>query len=111
MHRESTQFQKGHSGNPGGRPKQPNVLRTKCRELTEELIERLRQIAEKADTDATSIAAAKLILAYGYGAPDSAPLEDKEEEELRERWSVKEGREMLAELRRLRSEAEPAEHQ
>jgi hypothetical protein len=35
------------------------------------LVERLDRLATKADSDSASIAAIKLLLAYGYGTPDN----------------------------------------
>lgn len=73
-------WKRGQSGNPGGRPKANIALRTKCRELDDEMLERLKVIAHVADTDAASVAAIKLLLAYGHGAPESKPIPDDEEE-------------------------------
>lgn len=47
-------WKRGQSGNPGGRPKANIALRTKCRELDDEMLERLKVIAHVADTDAAS---------------------------------------------------------
>lgn len=57
--------------NPGGRPKSNVELRARCRDLSESLIERLHRLALRADSDAASVAAIKLLLAYGYGTPES----------------------------------------
>lgn len=72
-------FQRGQSGNPGGRPKGNAALRAKCRDMDDELLERLRAIAMVADTDAASVAAIKLLLAYGHGAPEAKPLDDDDD--------------------------------
>lgn len=69
----------GQSGNPGGRPKAHAALRQKCRDLDEENIKRLQEIAKNGDTDAASVAAIKLLLAYGHGAPPAKPLDEDDE--------------------------------
>jgi len=72
---------KGQSGNPAGRPKSHVALRQKCRDLTDELVERLRQLAKGADSDAASVSAIKLLLAYGHGAPEAKPIDDESDEQ------------------------------
>lgn len=75
MSREATQFQKGQSGNPGGRPKRKLITDALLAELkttvgrgqrtrAEQLARRLVRLACAGD-----VAAAKLILAYTEGAP------------------------------------------
>lgn len=64
-------FEKGKSGNPAGRPKMDPALRKTIRDMSPELFERLRAIAMSADSDASSVSAIKLILAYAWGQPGS----------------------------------------
>jgi hypothetical protein len=59
-------------GNPGGgRPKIRKDLQALCQQSTAQNVERLRYLAENGDPS-ESIAAIKLLWAYGYGMPTQA---------------------------------------
>ena len=61
-------FQKGVSGNPGGRPKENNEVKAAAREYTIEAIERLA-FWLKSDNAKASVAAATSLLDRGWGKP------------------------------------------
>lgn len=60
-------FQKGKSGNPGGRPKEIAELKTLAREHTPEVIKTLGELVKTADSDAARVAACKELLDRGWG--------------------------------------------
>jgi hypothetical protein len=63
-------FKKGKSGNPGGRPKQPEDLRLSLRVLTPKAVETLGIILNDGEAKGSErIRAAELILAYAWGKP------------------------------------------
>ncbi len=65
---ESTQFKKGQSGNPSGRPAVAREFRERCREFMEsDGWDELIAIARGKDKDKR--AALELIAAYAYGKP------------------------------------------
>ena len=73
-------WKKGQSGNPGGRPKQLPMLKHKCRDMTDEILEALIGIVRQSDFDSNRISAARLLLAYGYGHPTArVEVDDKSE--------------------------------
>lgn len=83
MPKEDTQFTKGVSGNPGGRPKKLEELAVKISEMDEKYRLRLDAIADGGGGVETkdSIAAIKLLWAYAHGNPttvitgkDGAPV-------------------------------------
>ena len=63
-------FKKGHSGNPGGRPKVVAEVKELAREHTSEAIETLVSIMANAEsTPAARVSAANSLLDRGYGKP------------------------------------------
>jgi Family of unknown function (DUF5681) len=63
-------FEKGKSGNPGGRPKVVGEVQALAREYTKEAVETLRDIMlDKKAPPAARVAAANSILDRGYGRP------------------------------------------
>lgn len=65
-------WQKGVSGNPGGRPKKDPEVRTAeelAREATPLAIKTLIEIAENGDSSAAKVAASNSLLARGWGSP------------------------------------------
>lgn len=77
----STKWQKGKSGNPGGRPRIPDDLKKSCRRLAMRGMKVLEDIINSRDewvdgrrvaigaTPSEKTAAIKLALEYGYGKP------------------------------------------
>lgn len=61
-------FQKGQSGNPGGRPKEVADVRALAREHTKEAINRLVEWMQS-DNPKASVAACVAILNRGHGMP------------------------------------------
>src|SRR5262245_60317530 len=63
-------FQKGKSGNPGGRPKVVGEVQARAREYTKEAIETLRDIMLDIKAPAASrVLAANSLLDRAYGRP------------------------------------------
>ena len=110
----AARFKPGQSGNPSGRPKGLADLRAQCRELTPLVLKKLKRVLRHADSHAALVAAAKLVLAYGYGAPENKPVTEIEVDgEVVGKWDPRSGKELLSEIRKLRRASEPtsdAEH-
>jgi hypothetical protein len=69
-------FQKGQSGNPGGRPKENNEVKELARQHGPEAIERLVYWM-KSDNAKASVSACNVLLDRGYGkAPQAITGED-----------------------------------
>lgn len=67
----STQFTKGQSGNPKGRPKRMGgiTLAQACRQMTPDTIKTLKYWLNQTKFPAQSIRAAEIILDRGHGKP------------------------------------------
>ena len=64
-------FVKGVSGNPSGRPADYGAFREMCRAKSPQAVAALEDAL--ANGDASSVAAARVLLEYGWGKPASAP--------------------------------------
>jgi hypothetical protein len=62
-------FEKGQSGNPGGRPKGDGEIRELAREHTEMALRTLAEIAERGENESARVAAANGLLDRGWGKP------------------------------------------
>ena len=62
-------FEKGQSGNPGGRPADYGHFRELCRSKSPQAVAALELAL--ANGDSASVAAARVLLEYGWGKPQS----------------------------------------
>jgi Family of unknown function (DUF5681) len=62
-------FEKGQSGNPGGRPKAYGEIRELARQHTELALRTLAEIAERGENESARVSAANAILDRGWGKP------------------------------------------
>jgi len=85
--RRKGQFQKGQSGNPGGRPKSIKEVKEAAREHTLLAIERLAHWA-RSDEPAASVAASNALLDRGWG---KAPMKFDDEDSGQIRITIERG--------------------
>lgn len=64
-------FQKGQSGNPGGRPKEDAEVKALARASGPEAIEKLIELM-RCDEKRTALAAAQALLDRGFGKPSQS---------------------------------------
>lgn len=64
-------FGPGRSGNPGGRPKVQRSLRGLARSWTDEALGVIADVMRSSKVDRARLAAAELLLAYGWGRPSA----------------------------------------
>lgn len=69
-------FQKGQSGNPGGRPKEDSEVKALARTAGPEAIDKLVELMRGEDKR-TALAAAQALLDRGYGKPAQAITGDE----------------------------------
>lgn len=62
-------FEKGQSGNPGGRPRGDGEVRDLARQQTATALRTLIEIAEQGQNESARVAAASAILDRGWGKP------------------------------------------
>ncbi|MET3929569.1 HEAT repeat protein [Lysobacter sp. OAE881] len=69
-------FQKGQSGNPGGRPKEDAEIKALARAAGPEAIDKLLELL-RGDDRRTALAAAQALLDRGFGKPAQAITGDE----------------------------------
>lgn len=60
-------FEKGKSGNPGGRPKENEELKKKCQKLTPKLLAKLEFWADQTADPSASVKAIQILIERAYG--------------------------------------------
>ena len=65
-----TQFRKGQSANPGGRPKGHGNVRELARQHTEDALKALVAVVNDASNSMARVRAADILLCRGWGAPE-----------------------------------------
>jgi hypothetical protein len=100
-------FEKGRSGNPGGRPKAVASLQAAAREYAAMALRTLAEIAEKGAKEASRVAAATALLDRGFGRPTQSI---EVEVLLNKRLSELSSEELAALETRLKAIDEEGEH-
>jgi hypothetical protein len=73
-------FQKGQSGNPGGRPKESAKVQEYARKHTELAIDTLVHLCKNGNGESTKVAAAIALLDRGWGRPAQAIIGGDEDD-------------------------------
>ena len=71
-------FQKGQSGNPGGKPKELKGIQELARAHADKAIAALVRIATKGKSEAAIVAASVALIDRGYGKPTQTLAGDKD---------------------------------
>jgi len=69
-------FEKGRSGNPGGRPREHGEIRELARKHTDLALRTLVEIAERGENESARVTAANALLDRGWGKP-AVPVADE----------------------------------